>query len=152
MNQVAHVVFSPVSPMPFRLVYVSAASRLLRQSELVALLAESREHNSRHGITGLLLYRDGDFMQLLDGEESVVRQLFGRIARDPRHRGVIVLVEENVAEPLFADWSMGFRNLDDEALSVMPGFTPFVRSALASEFANDPSGCAAMLNFFQANP
>lgn len=89
--------------MPFRLVYVSAASRLLSQSELVALLAESREHNSRQGITGLLLYRDGDFMQLLDGEELAVRQLFERIARDPRHRGAIVLVEENVAEPLFAD-------------------------------------------------
>jgi hypothetical protein len=118
--------------------------------ERVALLANSTQQPARH--YRLLPYRDRDFMQLLDGEESVVRQLFGRIARDPRHRGVIVLVEENVAEPLFADWSMGFRNLDDEALSVMPGFTPFVRSALASEFANDPSGCAAMLDFFQARP
>jgi hypothetical protein len=96
----------------FQLVYVSAAVRPLSKSELGELLAQSRKNNSRLGLTGMLLYKDGDFMQVLEGEEQVVRDMMSTIARDPRHSGILVLIQGDTSQHPFAEWSMGFRDLN----------------------------------------
>lgn len=58
-------------PVPiYRLVYVRAASELFSKAELLALLAQSREKNKRLGVSGLLLYRDGYFIQLFEGDRG----------------------------------------------------------------------------------
>lgn len=56
------------------------------EGEPVSLLQQSRENNLRLGITGLLLYKDLDFTQVIEGEDSTVQKLSSRIERDPRHR------------------------------------------------------------------
>ena len=134
----------------FRLVYVSSARTPFGQDELLDLLVKARSKNGQRDITGMLLYKDGNFMQVLEGEESAVRQLFATIEKDPRHQGTIVLMEDLVDEPLFGQWTMGFRNLTDPDVLAMAGFNPFMNHALnSSNFKDDPSGCLELLNLFR---
>lgn len=93
------------------LAYVSSAVRPFSREALVALLEASRQRNATVGITGLLLYHDGNFMQALEGPRAAVRTLFDRIERDPRHRGTLVLLDQGRTERYFPEWAMGFRDL-----------------------------------------
>lgn len=97
-----------------RLLYVSGATRSLTQSDLDAILAVSRLNNGREGITGMLLWADGAFIQVLEGSESAVRRLVGRIERDDRHRNLMVILEETVSSRVFGAWEMGFKKLDPQ--------------------------------------
>lgn len=89
------------------IVYVSHAVGEVSDAELERILEVSRRNNGRDGITGALLHRDGSFMQCLEGEEGVVRAAYERISRDARHGGVLVLMDEPIAERAFPSWSMG---------------------------------------------
>ena len=134
----------------FRLVYVSSALKPFGQDELLDLLVKARSKNNQQHITGILLYKDGNFLQVLEGEESAVRELFATIENDPRHRGTIVLMEDEDESPLFSQWSMGFRNLADPDVQAMEGFSPFMNHTLApSDFKDDPSGCLDLINLFR---
>lgn len=93
------------------LVYTSSAVRPFADDELDVLLQSSRTHNHALGITGLLLHRGGEFIQILEGERDEVEQLMERIDRDPRHHDVRVLLREPVHERRFGDWSMGYESL-----------------------------------------
>ena len=133
----------------FSVVYVSSASRPFSTEELAALLATSRRNNTRDGITGMLLYRDGNIMQVLEGEEAAVRALFERVRRDPRHHDVTVLLEEHGPRQ-FAEWSMAFRDLGDATVRALPGFSPYLHTTLgAVEFAGRPSACRDLLAMFR---
>src|SRR4051812_26378365 len=94
------------------LVFVSSATPPFSQADLLALLEISCCNNEAVGITGMLLYRDGNFMQVLEGEESAVTATHDRISRDRRHDGLITMLKGPIAKRNFGDWSMGFRNLD----------------------------------------
>jgi hypothetical protein len=107
--------FSPL----LSLVNISASSHLMSDIELETILEQSRRNNLDIGVTGMLLYYEGAFMQLLEGTEEMVRALYERIRLDPRHRGVVPLLEEYIAERSFPDWSMGYyRLMPDEAAHV----------------------------------
>lgn len=135
----------------FRLVYVSVVTRRLDDEDLLHILAAARERNLSLGITGMLLYRDTDFMQLLEGEEHAVRDVYGLIARDTRHRNLIMLLEEYADERLFADWSMGFHRLDDQTESRVPGYSNFLSDTLrADRFARSPHECLNLLGLFDS--
>lgn len=86
--------------------------------------------NAPLGITGLLLYSGGHFMQLLEGPESVVGGLFDLIHRDPRHAAVRRLLSKPVSGRLFPQWNMGLLNLDSTASSDLRGLTTALRGAL----------------------
>lgn len=132
------------------IIYVSSAVRLFSDAELRALLKKSRENNARSGITGLLLYREGNFMQLLEGEKKAVEEKFERISRDPRHRGLIVLLRGEEPERHFADFSMGFRNLNSDAIRDLPGYNEFLNTPLTSqEFSGDLTRCRRLLLSFK---
>jgi Sensors of blue-light using FAD len=136
--------------MLHHLVYVSAATRPFTKPELVELLAKAREKNTRLGLTGMLLYKDGDFLQVLEGEEAAVRALFGTIGQDPRHGRVMTLIDAPIAERQFRDWSMGFRNLADDDLRGMPGYSEFMnRSFLDAEYRDNPGEAEALLAMFR---
>lgn len=94
------------------IVYVSAATRLMDDEELERLLQEARRNNLRLDVSGLLLYGDGNFMQLLEGPEAVVRELYARICRDPRHHMVTTVFDESGLAREFSDWSMAYRRVD----------------------------------------
>lgn len=90
-----------------RIFYISAATRFVTARELDDILAVSRERNRTAQITGLLLYHDGSFAQILEGPEEAVRNCFERVKADDRHVGCRLLLEEETTERYFDDWSMG---------------------------------------------
>lgn len=133
--------------MLFHLVYVSAATRLFEKNELVALMNSSAEKNARAGITGLLLYKEGNIIQVLEGEEAQVRETFTRIERDPRHRRVQVLLQEPIAGRSFPQWAMSFRDLRSPEVRSLPAFHEFLNTPF-ERFLN-PSLSQKLLNVFK---
>ncbi|MGD0961733.1 MAG: BLUF domain-containing protein [Methylomonas sp.] len=134
------------------LIYISSASKRFSEDELVDLLSKSREKNTKLGVTGMLLYKDGNFLQVLEGEETAVMKLFGAIKANSNHQGVTILDKGELAERQFGDWSMGFRNLNDQAVQSIPGFSPYMNASFtAEEFESDPAGTLALLKLFRQN-
>ncbi|MDA0269333.1 MAG: BLUF domain-containing protein, partial [Cyanobacteria bacterium] len=82
-----------MSPL-IHLIYSSAATRPFQDDELVELLAHSRAKNARCGITGMLLYDNGSFFQILEGSSEAVDQLYQSIAQDERHTKAVVIIRE----------------------------------------------------------
>lgn len=111
---------------PYQLVYFSVATRLPTERDLLELLAVSRRSNTQTGITGLLLYRAGSYMQLLEGERKAVTECFWRIQRDGRHQDVKVLLSQESEERIYSDWSMGFCDPSNPSIRAMEGFSPFL--------------------------
>ena len=113
-----------------QIVYVSAALVPFDEEQLTVLLARARVRNALAGITGMLLYRDGDFIQVLEGPPDVVDATFTRIGADPRHRRVQVLLQRELAQREFAEWSMGFRSVTNADVGALPGFSEFLDEGL----------------------
>ena len=88
--------------------YVSAASWNLLDEQVDRIVAAARRLNTLHGITGVLLYCDGNFMQYIEGEEEAVLAAFARIRASESHYQVSELMNQPILEREFADWSMGF--------------------------------------------
>ena len=103
--------------MPFRLIYSSEAAPGLATPDLEGMLAESRIRNRVCGITGVLVFVDGAFLQILEGEKHDVLELMERIERDPRHHGVKVFHEEETDERAFASWNMAYLSPSAEEVS-----------------------------------
>jgi hypothetical protein len=97
--------------MLVRLMYASRAAPSVDAEELQTLLRQSRSGNAKLGVTGVLCYSGGVFMQVLEGGRSAVNQLYRRIAGDPRHTQVELLAYREIAERRFAGWSMGMVDL-----------------------------------------
>jgi hypothetical protein len=97
--------------MLVRLMYASRAVPAVDQEELVTILRQSKAHNPTIGVTGVLCFSGGIFLQVLEGGRSAVNRLYNRIAADPRHTEVEVLLYEEIGERRFASWSMGQANM-----------------------------------------
>ena len=97
--------------MLVRLVYASRAVAAVDQEELVAILRKSKTNNPKLGITGVLCFSEGIFLQALEGGRGAVNQLYNRIVADTRHTDVELLHFEEVTERRFAGWSMGQVNV-----------------------------------------
>jgi FAD-dependent sensor of blue light len=115
------------------LVYVSSAVRLFTDDELAALLYQSRDSNKQTGITGMLLYMGGNFMQAIEGEDEAVAALREKIYADPRHTQVTTLLNLPIARRRFADWSMAFSNIDRLPHSDREGFSTFLNSVFCGK-------------------
>ena len=103
-------------------VYVSRSSYPFTDDDLANLLMTSRSNNARLGITGMLLHREGRFIQVLEGPDEAVRERLAVIARDPRHTAVHTIVDERVEDRLFPAWTMGYQAVTDDLAAVIPGY------------------------------
>lgn len=104
-----------------QLSYVSRATQPMSRDALSVLLAQSQRFNAEHDITGLLLYRNDAFMQVLEGDKPTVLALYDRIRVDPRHHQVRFLYMETIPAREFGDWSMALVDLDDPDLEGIEG-------------------------------
>ena len=112
--------------MPYaQIIYVSAAAPSLTQSEVERLLARAREKNELAGVTGMILHHEGTFLQALEGPPEIVEPLYARVAKDPRHTHIVLLLRRTVAEPSFEGWHMGFVNAERHDLSHLPGYIDY---------------------------
>jgi hypothetical protein len=96
----------------FELIYVSTAAKRMTKDNLQSILMESMRHNSDHNITGILLYDQGSFCQVLEGDKKEVLSIFKKIKKDKRHFNVITISEKDIQYREFSAWSMRFINLD----------------------------------------
>lgn len=111
-----------------QLIYASAATVHFSEDDLVELLRIARVNNSKVGVTGMLVYQDGAFLQILEGEEEAVRQVYEKIEGDARHNNVKLLLRSEIEERSFGEWQMGFFDATGEQLECFPGFCDFFRS------------------------
>jgi hypothetical protein len=136
----------------YQIVYFSSATKPYTKEELLAILRVSRANNERDGITGMLLYKDGNIMQVLEGDREQVERRFQVIACDARHHGIIVIERGEIPQRQFGEWSMGFRDLADPELKTVSGFSEYLNKSLALEdFANDASATRELLQLFAAS-
>ncbi|WP_101758151.1 BLUF domain-containing protein [Oceanicoccus sp. KOV_DT_Chl] len=105
------------------IIYVSASKEIFGEYELIRLLESIRTRNKKHNITGMLLYNDGNIMQLIEGAEADVSQLFENIKSDERHTGIIEMVRDEISERTFTEWSMSYKNITD---IYVEGFSDFL--------------------------
>ncbi len=134
----------------FFTVYVSAAVTWFSDRELRTLLTQSRLSNAQTGITGMLLYKDGNFMQALEGDERTVQALEACIATDRRHQGMVTLHSGHAAQRQFSDWTMGFFDLNAPAGDLPAGYTEFLDTPLRGEaFLPAPQRCMDLMHIFR---
>jgi len=104
------------------LIYISTSVTLFSNEDLAELLLLSRDNNGKDDITGMLLYNNGTFLQVLEGEEGKLNMAFEKIKKDPRHKGIIKMKSGTLAERNFPEWSMGFTITVPDSYSALPGF------------------------------
>jgi len=130
-------------------IYVSTAVVAADSAMLEEILAVSVRNNTPVGITGMLLYAGGTFMQVLEGEAEAVDATHDRIERDPRHTGIIVLEHAPVTARSFSRWTMGFRGLGAVEAASHPAFAPFFSEGFdAARIGAAPGVGLSMLQHF----
>jgi len=102
------------------LVYVSVATRALSAEELEHLLDRARVRNTQEGVTGVLLYSYGNFIQYLEGPASGIERVYAVIKSDHQHHGIIELMREPIHSREFSSWSMAFRNISAYGMASPP--------------------------------
>jgi hypothetical protein len=100
------------------IVYVSLASESMSSQQLQTLLAWCRHENEKSQVTGVLVYHQREFLQLLEGEADVVTTLFAKIEFDQRHQQVYKLWDGPICERSYAHWSMAF--VDQAMIETLP--------------------------------
>ncbi|MDP3133202.1 MAG: BLUF domain-containing protein, partial [Burkholderiaceae bacterium] len=117
--------------MLIRLLYVSRAVDKNDKAAIDAILASARSHNPENGITGVLCYGGGIFLQAIEGGRGAVNELYSHIIRDARHTEVQLLHYEEITERRFGGWTMGQVNLAKLNTSIVlkyserPEFDPY---------------------------
>ncbi len=132
------------------LTYISFATHLMSDDELKEILSVARETNEHLGITGILLYRDGFFIQALEGEEVVVNKLYEKIRQDPRHRNVMTVDIHPITERAFVGWHMGFNKITDDAIAGLDdAYTDFLNNPNTEYFTDKPDRAKTLLYSFR---
>lgn len=112
--------------MLYHLGYVSTQTRPLLKDDLKTLVRVAAERNQSLNITGLLLHREDSFFQVLEGQADSVREVFASIQGDSRHHRIKVLFEGPTEMREFADWRMGFMELDGVNMQELPGLSDYL--------------------------
>jgi len=110
-------------------IYASAARHALDDAARRELLRVARTNNERLGVTGMLLYVENSFFQVLEGEPEVVDELFLRIAGDPRHGNVTEIIREPITRRAFPEWSMGYAAVSRADILATTGLNDFFAGA-----------------------
>jgi hypothetical protein len=104
--------------MLVRLLYASRAINS-DSSAIDEILAQSRQYNPTSGITGILCYGGGIFLQAIEGGRLAISELYGHIQKDPRHKDVVLLHYEEISERRFSGWTMGQVNMSKINTSIL---------------------------------
>jgi hypothetical protein len=142
-----------IGHLMLRLIYTSHAPQLLGPAALEQILSSSRQNNARDTITGVLVYHDGSFLQLLEGPQAAVLACYERIQKDPRHTRCIRMLSETCATRIFSDWHMAYQSYTAMAPSQQRQFMDlqaFAKRISADDIAGDPRVTAIVMAFLSA--
>ena len=132
-----------------QMIYTSEAKTKFSPAELQDLLLTARRNDDRDAITGMLLYEDGTFLQVLEGENEVVEATYQRIAADKRHHKIMLIARFEVDHRSFHDWEMGFFDASGGKLLQLPGYSNFLskRSVELENLEDGDKAREVLLNF-----
>lgn len=131
------------------LAYTSIASHHMTHEELLTLLSQSRKNNLPTDITGMLLYMEGCFFQVLEGQLDQLEVLYEKITKDPRHHDVMKLIVEPIDTRGFSNWTMGFQHITKEELSSITGLTDFLDRDNNGFAGMESSRARQLIEFFR---
>ncbi|MES2807973.1 MAG: BLUF domain-containing protein [Bacteroidota bacterium] len=123
----------------YYLVYISTAVKLLDDEDLRAILISSRRKNTARNISGLLLYTEGVFIQLLEGDKMEVELAYKAIELDRRHKNLILLVNGEHDKRMFPNWSMGYSVANKDLIDQMTGYVDPKKTGLLTEGQEHPA-------------
>jgi hypothetical protein len=135
-----------------QLVYASMATKPLAEEPLKELVTAARANNARLGITGLLLYKNASFFQVIEGEEGEAMRLFEKIRQDKRHDGIVMLHRRAVELRSFPNWAMGFAYVPEKRQETLVGFLDFLRVRKFPDLVGDTVLTDRILNGFKGGP
>ena len=133
----------------FSLIYLSEGTVDFSQQDLRELLTKARENNSALGVSGMLLFKSGNFLQVLEGDEETVLALFKKISLDTRHARIVPLFQGVSPRRDFPDWSMGFHDLNSPDTKNIPGFSYFLSTSLTTADFVDAKRAKRLLLLFK---
>ena len=107
--------------MPHQIMYSSQATEPMTVTGLEAILTDARTGNEARNVTGALVYVDGVFFQIIEGDKDVVHNLMASIASDSRHHSVKIFYDAEVAARAFESWSMAYLSATAEQMSKWAG-------------------------------
>lgn len=136
--------------MTFYLIYLSSARELYTNSDLSDILSKSRSNNTSKDVTGLLLYHEGSILQVLEGDEETVIELYNKIAKDERHHSIIKMVTGKSEERNFPDWSMGFKTVTDNEWNELSGYLRLDSSSILIKLKNSNRKIDTMVNSYMS--
>lgn len=128
------------------LVYLSHATELFSEQQLMDLLTQARTNNAKCNVTGILLYDGrGMFMQAIEGNEQDIAALYAKIEQDNRHKRLTVLWRNTIVKRNFPDWQMGYKVLGKEITNHLQGFSNFLENGDETMLATDELDFAKVL-------
>lgn len=101
--------------MIFQLIYTCALTQAVSTDDLEMIARSSRARNAENEITGILLYKDGSVLQVLEGDKAAVLALYSKIEKDSRITKPLILIQRVAAKREFPNWCMGYKNADESA-------------------------------------
>ena len=105
--------------------YVSKAVDAATEEQLKSILTVAHKNNSAFNITGMLVYSERSFFQVIEGPQHNIKKLLTIIENDHRHKNILVLFDEEITQRNFSNWSMSFHHVDiDEAKNIPGDLTP----------------------------
>ena len=129
--------------MLYQLVYSSQATQPMTATDLEKILVDARVGNETRNVTGVLIYVDGVFFQILEGDQDAIAALMKSIARDSRHSSVKIISENPADERAFGSWRMAYLDATPEQMSLwagLPGTTTI--DAILEVVERHPQGIA----------
>jgi len=130
------------------LIYLSFTQELYTDQQLSDILMKSRSKNESAGITGLLLYHEGNIIQVLEGEKEAVRKIYNVICSDSRHSGVIEMLQGDTETRNFPDWSMGFKHVSSNDWLPFAGYFKLERDGLSGKVKSKSLPILTVINSF----
>lgn len=134
------------------LIYISSATSWPAENDLKRLPEQARARNLRQNITGMLVYSNATYMQVLEGESHDVHEIFDAIRIDPRNNGIVKLLAASISQRNFPNWSMGFKELEKDNGAPPPGFVEVFNGKLDKELAlgNKAASIGMLTSFARA--
>lgn len=101
------------------LLYKSVADENITERDLLEISEKSKENNIDHELTGLLLYGNNSFVQILEGDEQNIEILYRKLLTDKRHNNLKVVKRDKLERRYFPTWSMGFRSIGNKEMQLI---------------------------------
>lgn len=122
------------------IIYLSWATVPLTNAQLLGLLKFARRRNTELAITGVLFYGNERFLQVLEGEEEVVRELYAHIRRDARHTNILTFSDKPAAQRAFKEWTMAFQPLSTQQFEDVVGYLGPTNAPVSTSGLADTEG------------